>query len=892
MASPLRYSTVLLLLTLGSRLYAADVDPAGLEFFEKKIRPVLVEQCYKCHSADAQTNKKLRGGLLLDSRQGGLKGGDTGPSIVPGKSKESLLLKALKHEGELRMPPKGRLPESVLADFARWIDMGALDPRDGKTELVKSGLNLAEGRQFWSFQPLKHASLPKVKDAAWPKSGIDHFILAKLEEKNLRPVPAADKRNLLRRAYFDLIGLPPAPEEVATFLEDDSPTAFAKVIDRLLASPQYGERWGRYWLDVARYAEDQAHTFGVQPNTNAWRYRDWVVAAFNEDMPYDRFVRLQIAADLIETDEASRVKHLPALGFFGLGAQYYKNSDAAKVTADELDDRVDTLTRGFMGLTVSCARCHDHKFDPVPQQDYYSLAGIFQSCRLANVTLAPKEKEKIFQDHQQKINKVSEKIKATTRDEATKLAEQHAGEIARYLTAAWRHQVRNQKEPKWSVNEQAKQEKLSGGTLGRFVDFLKKSPPGLEAWSKLPADGEEKAIALAAVYQKRVEDALAKRAKSSDKGAGEILQRLFGEKGVFTPSDGDVNAKMPAQLKEQLAKMKAELDRLQKDDAAKPLPIAHGLVEATPGDMKIYVRGNPANQGEPAPRRFLQVIAGDSPAPFKQGSGRLELASAVASKDNPLTARVIVNRIWQHHFGRGLVKTPSNFGKMGEPPSHPELLDHLAERLIAAGWSLKALHREIMLSAVYQLGTDSDEKNMATDADNRYLWHMSRRRLDVEVWRDSMLAVAGKLDLAMGGPTLDLANSNNFRRTIYAKVSRHDLNPLLRLFDFPDANITSERRTETTVPQQQLFVINSAFVVDTAKALASRLQKEATDQEQRVQRAFLLVYGRPVQPQELRLALAFLAGNDHPDEQAANRLTRWERLAQVLLGSNEFLYID
>ena len=390
-----RYLTVLMLLVMAPCVHAADRDAAGLEFFEKKIRPVLVEHCYQCHSAQAQANKKLRGGLLLDSRQGGIKGGDSGPAIVPGKAKDSLLLKALKHEGEVRMPPKGKLPDAVLADFARWIDMGAADPRNGKTEPAKSGSNLAEGRRFWSFQPLKHAPLPKVKDAAWPKTSIDHFILAKLEEKHLRPVPPADKRTLLRRAHFDLIGLPPSPEEVAAFLEDHSPSAFARVIDRLLASPQYGERWGRYWLDVARYAEDQAHTFAVQPNTSAWRYRDWVIAAINEDMPYDRFVRLQIAADLIETEEASRMKHVPALGFFGLGAQYYKNSDAAKVTADELDDRVDTLTRGFLGLTVSCARCHDHKFDPVPQQDYYSLAGIFQSCRIANITLAPKEKEKV-----------------------------------------------------------------------------------------------------------------------------------------------------------------------------------------------------------------------------------------------------------------------------------------------------------------------------------------------------------------------------------------------------------------------------------------------------------------------------------------------------------------
>jgi hypothetical protein len=686
---------------------------------------------------------------------------------------------------------------------------------------------------------------------------------------------------LIRRATFDLTGLPPTPEEVEAFVNDTSPNAFAAVVDRLLASPHYGERWGRYWLDVARYAEDQAHTFAVVPNTNAYRYRDWVIAAFNEDMPYDRFVKLQIAADLIEKDDAGRIKNLPALGFFGLGAQYYKNSDAAKAAAEELDDRVDTLSRALLGLTVSCARCHDHKFDPIPQEDYYSLAGIFNSSRLANVALATRETEARFNEHQARVKKADGELKQFLRVERAAIAEGCAGEVAKYALAAWKVQ-----KAKMSVGAMAKKESLETGVLGRWVKYVEKSP-------KLSADDETLAGKLAATLEQTVKDALAERGKKPlSKEKSDLLDGLFGEKGVFTPTDAELTAKLPGEKKQRMEQMKGELAKLQKDEAGKPLPIAHGLAEATAADMKIFLRGNPAKLGPVAPRRFLQVLAGPDVPRFTQGSGRLELADAIAAPGNPLTARVMVNRVWQYHFGRGLVTTPSNFGKLGERPSHPELLDYLAADFVASGWSLKKLHREIMLSAVYQLGGSRDEKNLTIDADNRYLWHASRRRLDIEAWRDAMLAVSGKLDGTMGGPTTDLSNTNNSRRTVYAKISRHDLNQLLRLFDFPDANITSERRNETTVPQQQLFVLNSPFVIESAKALAARVQKEATVYETRVQRAFLLAYGRPAGDEEARLALAFLGGQDSAGEQQANKLSRWERLAQVLIGSNEFMYVD
>jgi cytochrome c553 len=873
---------------VSGRAAAQDTD-AGMAFFESKIRPVLAEHCYSCHG-----EKKQRAKLRVDSKEAMRKGGESGPALVPGNVDESLIIKALRHTGDLKMPEGNRLPPAIVADFEKWIAMGAPDPRTAGAAAVTESINWTMARQFWAFQQPQHPALPKLHNAAWARTPIDRFILAKLEAEGLQPVAAADRRALLRRATYDLTGLPPTPEEVEAFVNDPSPDAFSTVIDRLLASPHYGERWGRHWLDVARYAEDQAHTFAVVPNTNAYRYRDWVITALNEDMPYDRFLKLQIAADLIEKDDAARMKHLPALGFMGLGAQYYKNTDAAKAAADELDDRVDTLTRGLLALTVSCARCHDHKFDPIPQQDYYSLAGIFSSSKLANVILAPRDQEARFIEHQGRIKKSDNELKQFVRVEKAAIAETHAGEVAHYAIAAWKLQAART-EPKMSVGTMAKKESLEAGLLGRWVKYMEKPPKSAaaDAWLKLSNADEAKAVELATKLQQTVTVALADRGKKPlSKANTDLLDSLFGEKGVFTPADNELGAKLPADKKQRMEQMKSTLTKLQQDPAAKPLPIAHGLAEANAADMKVFLRGNPAKPGPLAPRRFLQVVAGDDPPRFTQGSGRLELAEAVASKSNPLTARVMVNRVWQYHFGRALVATPSNFGKLGERPSHPELLDYLACRLVESGWSLKTLHRDIMLSAVYQLGSSRDEKNVAIDADNRYLWHMNRRRLDIESWRDAMLAVSGKLDPTVGGPTMELSAGNNFRRTVYAKISRHDLNQLLRLFDFPDANITSERRNETTVPQQQLFVLNSPFVIEIAKALAARVQKEAGDDVARVKRAFALAYGRPASDEEARLAVAFLGAPDSPAEQQANHMTRWERLAQVLIGSNEFMYVD
>jgi hypothetical protein len=903
---------------------AAGADARGVEFFEAKIRPVLVENCYSCHSAQAG---KKKGGLALDTRAGVLKGGDTGPALVAGQPDKSLLLAAIVQDGDLKMPPRKKLPDTVIADFRRWIEMGAPDPRE-RTETAK-GIDWQTARRFWSFRPVRPQPLPPVRDTAWPKNEVDHFILARIEAQGLRPAPAADKRTLIRRATFDLIGLPPTPEEIDAFLADDSPRAFERVVDRLLASPHYGERWARHWLDVARYAEDQAHTFAVKPYGEAHRYRDWVIDALNADLPYDRFVTLQVAADLVEGDN---YRDLPALGFFGLGAQYYKNSDAARAAADELDDRVDTLARGILGLTISCARCHDHKYDPIPTQDYYSLAGVFQSTKLADLPLAGKAEAERYREGQRQMLEADKRLKDFVRTEKTRLAEARAGEVAAYVLAAWKVQARRQAEPKFSPAEQARQDGLEATALDRCLKLLepankagqtvaelaacrKQMPPHPQPLSPkgrgekeglpspplrgrgvggegavLPEPGAD-VVRAARDLQERTRALLARNGLPAGQSRDELTALFFGDKGVFAIPDSDLPARLSPDGKSRLEALKAGLEAAKKSAPPAP-PMTHAITEGSPTDLRVFIRGNPAQQGEAAPRRFLRILVGDDPPRFTQGSGRLELARALASRDNPLTPRVLVNRVWAWHFGRGIVGTPSNFGKLGERPTHPELLDHLTARFIANGWSLKWLHREIVLSATYRLASVNDAEGLKKDPDNRLLGHGNRRRLDVESWRDALLAAAGRLDRSFGGKTIDLNAGDNRRRTVYCKVSRHELNGLLRLFDFPDANITSERRTETTVPQQQLFVLNGPFFVAQAKALAARLQTEAADDASRVRRAYLLAYGRPATDVEVSLALHYLSARDDPEETKRNQLTRWERYTQALLAANEFLYVD
>lgn len=1038
---------------------ATPEQAAKLEFFEKKIRPVLVEHCYECHSSESKT---VQGGLLVDSAQGLVQGGDSGPAIVPNKLDESLLLQAIRYEST-EMPPRGKLPPQVIADFEAWVANGAVDPRHGEPVTTKKEIDFEAARKFWSFVPPQSPEPPTPAQADWAESTIDRFILAAMEANRLSPVRKASKRELLRRATFDLTGLPPTPDEINAFLADESSNSFAKVIDRLLDSPAYGERWGRYWLDVARYSEDQAHTFSVQPNTSGYRFRDWVIAAFNSDMPFDRFVQYQIAADVMDIGEQERLKNLPALGFFGLGAQYYKNTDAAKATADELDDRIDTLTRGFLGLTVSCARCHDHKFDPIPTQDYYSLAGVFHSSRLHNVPLVPDDEVKRYDNAQREIKKLEESINQTIAREGPKIRESRIDQVARYMMATREYRDAKSNDSSLKLAAFAKSKELNEPTLKKWIDYLKSKssepPIPLKPWFEAANNGNKEAHESAAlafqnylqllrrqrdglltpeeqkeisqntpagnarytsplvtkvqpivkvdvdlkdakelvlvvtdggngpscdhadwiepklitttgemkltelkwktvnasygdvyvdksinggplrVGGKKYENGLGTHStcvltyeipegairftslagldnSGSDQAGGcgdeaaiqfrvytetptdisnsqpDLLTEVFGEKGVFAMEIPEIEKQLPPELSASIASMREGLEKLRRESPPK-YPIAHAIAEGKPSDLQVMIRGNPANKGETAPRRFLKILSSDSPPVFANGSGRLDLAKAIASRENPLTARVIVNRVWQHHFGRGLVATPDNFGKLGEQPSHPELLDYLTIRFMDQGWSLKSLHREIMLSATYQLSTESNEANLQRDADNRFLWRMNRRRLDVEAWRDALLATSGRLDRKLEGPSTNLADAGNNRRTVYGFISRHELDNMLRLFDFPDANITASTRAETTVPQQQLFVLNSPFMIEQSKAFAERIQKESTSSmDSQIRYAYQLAFGRDASDRELEIGMQFLQVAESEESKEKNKLSRWERYAQALLASNEFMYLD
>jgi cytochrome c553 len=760
----------------------ADEASAGV-FFEKSVRPVLATQCFDCHGP-----VKQKGGLRLDSRAAILTGGDSGPALVPGKPEDSLLVRAIGYGDSPRMPPKHKLHDSEIAALIKWIKQGAPWPEHdpSKVRLTPSTPSRAiteKDRQFWSFRPVQDPPLPRVHDTTWPQTSVDYFLVAKLEANGLKPVAPANKRILIRRATFDLIGLPPTPAEIDDFLNDERPDAFARVVDRLLASPHYGERWGRHWLDVARYGEDQAHTFQARQYPAGYRYRDWLVRALNDDLPYDRFIQEQIAGDLL--DGPGRKERLAALGFFALGPVYYGD----RKQFDQLDDRIDTLTRGFLGLTVACARCHDHKFDPIPTRDYYALAGVFASTQYVEAPLAPRETVAAYERAQAAVEAQRKKIDQFRRDTMVQVA------------------------------------KAGGG-------------------------------------------------KNQDPKATKQPENMLS-----------------AQAKQQLVSLRAELARLEKEVPPK-YPVVHSLTEAArPLNLRVCIRGNPENLGEETTRHFLSVLPG-SERPFVQGSGRLELARRIADKNNPLTARVMVNRIWQHHFGKGLVRTASNLGALGERPTHPELLDHLSSRFMASDWSIKAMHRLIMLSAAYQLSSQMDAADFAKDPEDRLLWRMNRRRLEVEAWRDAMLAVSGQLDRRLGGPSQDLAAPTNHRRTYYGAVSRHDLNGLLRLFDFPDPNITSAERTVTTVPLQQLFVLNSPFLVSNAKSLAAHLCADAgEDDASRIRRAFVLLFGRPASESELKLGLAFLKTAE-TGRSDAGELTPWGQYAQVLLSTDEFFYLD
>jgi hypothetical protein len=885
-------------------------SPEGVEFFESKVRPVLAENCFACHGPEKQ-----KGGLRLDSRSAALKGGETGPAVVPGKPDESPMLRAVGYtDSNLQMPPKGKLPAAKVEALTAWVKMGAPWPATPSAAAARG-----EGvKPHWAFQPVREPALPTVRDAAWATTPLDQFVLAKLEAKGLRPSAPADKRTLIRRVTYDLTGLPPTPEETDAFLADRSPDAYERVVDRLLASPRYGERWGRHWLDVARYADSKGYVFQEERRFPfAYTYRDWVIRAFNEDLPYDRFVVQQLAADRLPVGEDKRP--LAAMGYLTLGRRFLNNQ------ADIIDDRLDVVCRGFLGLTVGCARCHDHKFDPVPQKDYYSLYGVFASAvepkelpLLGAVARTPaevafeKELARLEADVQQFLRKRHAELVVEFR---------RADAIAAYLLAA-RDGRRN---PAGRMGL-ARERGLNGYLLGRWAAYLdgpaKGDHPVFGPWNTLSAlgDGEftDKAPALLASFTAPsakvnavVKQSLAaqKPASARDlaKAYGEVLAEAGAAAGVTTPERAelrrvvigpDAPPEVPLAQVEQAfnradrdkAKaLRKKIEALQATSPAAP-PRAMALVDApTPVAPRVFLRGNPNNPGEAVPRQFLGVLTGPDRKPFTDGSGRLELAKAIASKDNPLTARVFVNRVWAWHFGRGIVGTTSDFGTRSEPPSHPELLDWLADRFVADGWSVKRLHRLIVLSATYRQAS-ADRPDLATaDPENRLLGRFPRQRLDLEELRDSLLAVAGRLDPTMGGPAVDLVKAPfTARRTVYGFIDRQNLPGLFRAFDFASPDTHAPQRFQTTVPQQALFLMNSPFVQEQARALAKRTEGAATPAE-RVALLYRLAYGRRPTGEESALGLGFVSA---PRPTDAGSLGAWEEYAQVLLLGNEFAFAD
>ena len=931
-----------------------------VDFFEKRIRPLLVDRCYECHAVDAN------GGLQLDTAAGLKKGGEHGPVIVAGKPAESRLMKAVRQEKGLEMPPAPEEPlsEEQIADLAKWIEMGAPDPRTGGGTPSPIERLIAAGKSHWSFQPVSAPQPPEVKAKELVRTPIDAFVQAKLEERGWSMAPRADARTLVRRSALDLLGLPPRPEQVAAFEADPSATAFDRMVAELLASPQYGERWARHWLDVARYADGAGGTFNhSEPYPYAWTYRDYVIRAFNEDKPFDRFVVEQIAADLtaVSTDENSA---LAALGFITVGRR-----PNGRIDDDVIDDRIDVITRGLLGLTVSCSRCHDHKLEPIPTVDYYGLYGILKSCNEAAVypALKPQPASADWEAYKLENRRAREHFIRVLAFEAEKGVVAFRDRVGDYLLAARDGHYKPVNDNNAKVDKEIlKPRELHASiysSLGQKRDkWLKGNQAVFRPWLELAEVPD-------AEFAARSPEMCKAYAANADGGLHKLVAAMFG---------GDVPPQTIQEVAQRYTKLFAMIDtlwgerfrgsldklcvlaedeedisiadleqraiaRVHKAEAAAPIPeaesqaaiakvlvaddspfvfvdnkiplfpsrdVADGLRrnataavnkliehagapvrlmalrEEKPFDAKVLVRGNPQSPGVEAPRQYLTALRAADAQPFpKDQSGRQQLAELIASPSNPLTARVIVNRVWAWHFGQGLVRTPSDFGLRGEPPTHPELLDWLAARFMADGWSLKKLHAIIMQSHVYQqasalpAGPASPESARAIDADNRLLWRFPTRSVEFEVVRDAMLAVGGTIDLHPGGKPFDVADAQARRRTVYAKVDRKNFTPVMRIFDVPEPTFSSSGRSRSALAPQSLWLLNSPFTISAAKALVARVQppQPAADaaaqpqadavsaMEAAVRALWQAALQRPPSPTELARALDFVVGYPEKD---------------------------
>ncbi|CAN5246738.1 PSD1 and planctomycete cytochrome C domain-containing protein [soil metagenome] len=839
-------------------------DPPS-DDFEKTIRPLFIEHCHRCHGPEKQ-----KGSLRLDTRDGALLGGDTGKAIVPGKPAESLLLSAVLRDGDLKMPPDKPLTEAQVQTLTKWIEDGAVWPKDTTTKL--------NAKDHWAFQPVRMPSLPPVKGEGWCQSPVDRFLLAKMESQSLTPAPTADRRTLIRRVTYDLTGLPPTYAEVQAFESDTSPKAYEALIDRLLQSPHYGEQWGRHWLDLARYSDSKGYVYAREEKfwVHAWTYRDWVVKALNDDMPYDRFVTLQLAADRATPQDRSA--HA-AMGFLTVGRRFLG------VTHDIVDDRIDVVGRGLLGLTISCARCHNHKFDPVPTEDYYALVGVFRSSREKLVPLAELQTSAAgATEYTAKFKAESDKFEALLAKSKGEVADRIRGRIADYLLA----QFELNKYPEEGFDVNILPEDLVPAAVRRWRDYLAReakspvwaawnafqgrtaaamNPLVQKAFATMPRDREDLVRRYAALFTEV--DALWKTkqkdgAKSLDDPATEEIRLvLYGADSPCEVPAGmmaDIEFFFPTQRVEELWKQRRKVDRLLIEYAAAP-PQALILEDRPdPTNSRVFRRGNPATPGDEVPRRFLKLFGGRE---FTDGSGRLELAKAITDPANPLTARVIVNRVWQNHFGQGLVRTPSDFGTRAEPPSHPELLDWLAATFVTEGWSLKKLHRTIMLSAAYQQASAAPPAN---DPENYLLSERTSRRLGFEELRDTLFAMTNDLDPAVGGRPVPLfAVPFTARRSIYGLIDREYLPGPYRIFDFANPDLHTPQRSDTTVPQQSLYFLNNPLPLSRARALALKCNAESPPE--RVRQMYHQAYQR--EPTAAQVARAVNFVSEVPDSKPA-----------------------
>jgi hypothetical protein len=1009
----------ILLIALGATAGATvTTEPTKeqLEFFEAKVRPILLDRCYSCHSIE---QGKSKGGLTLDSKPGWEKGGEDGPAIKPGDVNESLLIKAIGYaDPDLQMPPKGeKLTDAQIATLTEWVKMGAPDPRTGPKDINAKLSGLSDkARMHWAYQPVVKPEVPSSPNNTWCKTPVDAFILQKLESNGMTPNKPASKEALIRRAYYDLIGLPPTPYEVADFLKDNTPGAFAKVVDKLLASPQYGERWGRHWLDTARYSD----TIGGERNANrtteyrypnAWTYRDYVIKAFNDDKPYDQFVIEQLAADQLPDIKPDDTR-LAALGFLTVGERFRNVNDV-------INDRIDVVSKGFLGLTVSCARCHDHMFDPIPQKDYYALHGVFASVyepeqkpilpsKLKGDQLADYQK-KYTEEIRQLQNRYLETVDSFLSD-FFKKPESH---LEAALTLGRKGRGGQDAESMKRRNELIRKEKMDE----QFVQYVqraaaknprvfaplvriartgtfevadldriegmggrgmrKQNPKDamraetmermVQSAKDAAAQGPNKyvAAALRANPPQNLEQAIKVYSELfrsvADKQKGFIEAMKTAQSASVTGYDEDMidllrgpfdvvpapmltkefiensAATWPNKISGRARLNFGELNLLEISHPGSPAKAMVVTDKPRPQNSPLFIRGEAQSRGAIEPRHFLEILSpGRKPEPFTVGSGRLELAKAIASQSNPLTARVAMNRIWMHHFGEGLVPTPDDLGVQSGQASHPELLNYLAAKFMELGWSVKQMHRVIMLSAVYQQSTETNPAYETKDPDNRMLWRSNIRRLDFEAMRDSLLVFTGQLDRSIGGKPVNLTDEPySYRRSVYGYIDRGNLPELMQHFDFSDPDMPNSKRTTTVVPQQALFLMNSSMAVDIARKLVARPEIAKTiDNDEKVRWLYRIIFQRLPRTDELALARAFLHDVQTdvavPEDRLASAvpmgrngrkfekrpeiprkqngkfgaiqnsgefverrpLTGWEAYAQALLFSNELAYVN